>query len=98
MPNDPKEPVNFRLGRKHKRTLVRLAAERDKPVGELIREVIEEFVTLEERRAWEAEARLAARALAEEAADHTSSEAETLRLLDANLGEFAREWVWEEEE
>jgi hypothetical protein len=98
MSNDPKEPVNFRLGRRHKRALVRLAAERDKPVGELIREVIEEFVAQEERRVWEAEARRASRAVAKEAENQSSVEAETLRALEANLEDFAREWIWEEDE
>jgi predicted DNA-binding protein len=98
MSEDTKEPVNFRLGRRYKRALAKLAAAQDKAVGELIREVVEAYVAEEERRAWEDEARRAASALAREAAQPSSSEAEMLRSLDENLDEFAREWVWEDEE
>lgn len=98
MPRDVKETVNFRLGRKHKQALARIAGEKDKAVGELIREVIESYVAEEERRVWEAEARRAAMALAEEAEDPSSAEAEVLGVLDANLDEFAEEWIWEDDE
>lgn len=47
--------------------------------------------------AWEAEARRASLALAEEAKDPASNEASMLEALDANLDEFAEEWIWEEE-
>jgi hypothetical protein len=95
--DDVRETVNFRLGRRHKRALARLAAEKDKALGELIRDVVEAYVGEEERRAWEAEARRASLALAAEAKDQVSAEAELLRTLEANLEEFASEWIWEEE-
>lgn len=97
MPDDPKEPVNFRLGRSYKACLERLAREQDKPVGQLVREVVENYVTAEERAAWEAAARRSAREVAEAARDPQSDEAEMLRTLDANLEAFAEEWVWTEE-
>jgi hypothetical protein len=97
MADDPKVPVNLRLGRRSKQALTRIASRRKQPVSELLREILERYVAEEERRAWRAEARRAAEALAEEARQGGSSEAATLRLLDANLKAFAREWVWDSE-
>jgi predicted DNA-binding protein len=92
-----KEPINVRLGRRYKEALEELARDRNRTVSAVVREVLEEYVDAERRRAWEAEARRAARTLAEDAKEPESAEAETLRILEANLEEFAREWVWEEE-
>jgi predicted transcriptional regulator len=92
-----KENVSFRLGKAHKRALTQLAAERDQAVGELIREAVEAYLAQQERAAWEVGARRASLALAREAEDSTSAEAEQLRMLEANLEDFAREWRWEEE-
>jgi hypothetical protein len=90
--------VNFRLERTQKEALSKLAAENDQPLSELIREMVEGFLAREERRTWEAEARRASLVLAEEARDPGSAESETLRLLEANLEEFADEWIWDEGE
>ncbi|MGH7577917.1 MAG: ribbon-helix-helix protein, CopG family [Longimicrobiales bacterium] len=98
MADDVKENVNFRLAKQDKRTLTELAAAQDKAVSELIREVIEAYIAQQERAAWEEEARRASRALAREASDPRSAESEHLRMLEANLNEFAKEWVWEDEE
>jgi predicted DNA-binding protein len=95
--SEAKEPVNFRLGRSYKQALQKLAREQDKAVGELIREVVEEYVADQERAAWEAEARRTALELGRAARDPRSDEAEMLRILDANLEAFAGEWVWEED-
>lgn len=92
-----KDTVNFRLPGEQKQALAKLAAERDKPLSELVREVVERYLAEEERSAWEAEARRASLALAEEAKDPSSDEARTLKALDANLDEFADEWIWDEE-
>ena len=97
MSEDRKLPVNFRLGARTQRALARLAARRRLGVSQLVREIVEVYVAREERRTWEAEARRAAEILAAEARKRTSSEASMLRILDANLKEFAREWVWEDE-
>jgi len=96
MADDPKEPLNFRLGRSYKEALERLAGEQDKPVSQLVREVVETYVTDEARRAWEAEARRTAAQLAAAARNPDSDEAVVLRSLDANLEEFASEWVWDD--
>lgn len=98
MSQDPKQPLNFRLGRSYKEALDRLASDQDKPVSQLVREVVEDYVTGQTLAAWEAEARRTAAALAEAARDRGSDEATMLRGLDASLEEFAEEWIWEEEE
>jgi len=95
--DDVKEPINVRLEQHYKRALEELARGRNRTVSSVVREVLQDYVDAEHRRAWEAEARRSARALAEEAEDPDSPESETLRTLEANLEEFAREWVWEEE-
>jgi len=87
--------LNFRLGRSYKEALDRLAEEQDKPVSQLVREVVEEYVSGRARAAWEAEARRTAGRLAEAARDPDSDEATMPRVLDANLEEFAQEWVWD---
>ena len=93
-----KETVNFRITREQKEALARLANHRDQPLSELVREVVQDYLAAEARRAWEAEARRASLALAEEAKDRGSAESEALRVLEANLDEFADDWIWEEEE
>lgn len=93
-----KETVNFRLAGPQKEALARIAAERNQAVSELVREVVQDYLSREERRAWEAEARRASLALAEEARDPESAESETLRILEANLEDFANEWIWDEDE
>jgi hypothetical protein len=98
MTDDPKHPLNFRLGRRYKEALDRLAHEQDKPVSQLVREVVEDYVAAEARAAWEAEARRTSATLAEAARDPGSDEATMLRSLDAGLEEFAKEWIWEEGE
>jgi hypothetical protein len=96
MRDDPKHPLNFRLGRNYKEALDRLAHQKGRPVSQLVREVVEDYVAAEARAAWEAEARRTAATLAEAARDPSSDEATMLRSLDEGLEEFAQEWVWEE--
>lgn len=97
MGRDPREIVNFRLGRPEKEALYRLAEEQGRPVGTLVREVVEEYLADRERAGWVAEARRAAAVLGEEARHPSSQEAEALRRLEAPLDDFSREWVWEGE-
>ena len=97
MPDEPKDPVNFRLARSYKDALARLAEAQDRPMSELVREAVETYVDAEERRAWEEEARRAARVLAREAEDPASAESEMLGVLEAALDEFADTWVWDED-
>jgi predicted DNA-binding protein len=98
MPDDPKEPVNFRLGRSYKEALDRLAAEQARPAAQLVREAVERYVREQARAAWEAEARRQAAEIAEAVQRPGSDEAEMARFLDANLEDFAKEWVWDEDE
>jgi mono/diheme cytochrome c family protein len=88
---DPKQPLTFRLGRSYKEALDRMAAEQDKPVDQLAREVVEGYVAEQAKAAWEAEARRTAIRLAETADDPASDEAEMQRTLDAGLEAFAEE-------
>jgi predicted DNA-binding protein len=97
MAGDVKENVTFRLETRHKEALAKLAADRNKPVGQILREAVETYLERQERAAWEEEARRASLALAREAQDPGSAEAEHLRMLESALEEFAEEWVWEEE-
>ena len=96
MSDDAKRPLNFRLGRSHKEALDRLAREQGRTVSQLVREVVEDYVTDQRRAAWEAEAGRTAEALAEAARDPCSDEGTMLQALDAALKDFAEEWVWEE--
>jgi predicted DNA-binding protein len=103
MPRTTAEPMpdtlTFRLPPALKADLAALAEKQEKPVGELLRELIRERIKQERLCEFEAEARrqcLAANAAAE---DPNSDEAAILRELDANFDEFARdEWVWDEPE
>ena len=98
MADEPKEPVNFRLGKSDRQALDHLARQRDTSVGQLVREVVREYIDNQARVAWEEEARRTATELGRAARDPDSDEADILRTLDANLEEFSREWVWEEGE
>jgi hypothetical protein len=59
---------------------------------------VEAYLAEQKRAAWEAEARRASLLVAREARSSESAEAEHLRMLEANIEEFAREWLWEDEE
>lgn len=83
MTEDGKETVNFRLGRRQKQALARMAAHQDRAVSELIRQAVEEYIEKEERRAWEAEARRQARAIAERALDPVSDERKTMDWIES---------------
>lgn len=80
-----------------KAALAEIAEQEAKPVGELLRELIQQRVKEKERREFEAEARRQSLLLAELAKDPNSDEAQILRELDANFDEFARELTEQEE-
>jgi hypothetical protein len=96
MVDEAKNPVNFRLGRTYREALHQLARDRDQSLGQLVREVVEEYVDSQARAAWEAEARRTAAELGRAAREPRSDEAEMLGRLDANLEDFAKDWVWDE--
>ncbi len=86
------EVLTFRLDPLLKREVIRIARTEHKPVGELLRELVQERVDRKRRLAFEAEARRQSLLVAAAARDPNSDEAAVMRELDANLEEFAREW------
>jgi hypothetical protein len=85
------EMVTFRVDRRLKAAIAEIAEEESKPLGELLREMVQDRVAARRQREFEIEARRQSRLLAEAARDPTSDEAAILRELDANFDEFARE-------
>jgi predicted transcriptional regulator len=78
--------ITFRIDPEQKAKLTRLAERENKPVGELMRELAETRLRDEERRAWEAEARRQALAVAERAKDPMSDEARTMEWIEEASG------------
>jgi hypothetical protein len=86
------EILTFRIDPSLKREVSRIARTERKPVGELLRELVQERVDRKRRLAFEAEARRQSLLVAAAAQDPDSDEAAVMRELDANFEEFAREW------
>ena len=91
------ETITFRLDASLKDEFAGLAEKENKPVGELLRELVREHIKQRKRREFEAEARRQCEALNAAAADPNSDEAQIMRELDANFDEFARELGLQEE-
>ncbi|WP_198174192.1 ribbon-helix-helix protein, CopG family [Mesorhizobium xinjiangense] len=86
------ESVTFRIDPKAKEELVRLAETDHKSLGELMRELAEERLARERRRAFEAEARRQSMEAAAAAGDQKSDEHAVMRELEADLDAFDDEW------
>jgi len=86
------EILTFRIDPSLKREVTRIARTERKPVGELLRELVQERVDRKRRREFEAEARRQSLECAAAARDPNSVEAAVMRELEANFEEFAREW------
>src|SRR5580658_9490605 len=86
------EILTFRIDPSLKREVSRIARTERKPVGALLRELVQERVDRKRRLAFEAEARRQCLLLNAAARDPNSDEAAVMRELDANFEEFAREW------
>ena len=84
--------LTFRIDASLKREVSRIARTERKPVGELLRELVQERVDRKRRLAFEAEARRQSLLIAAAARDPNSDEAAVMRELEANFDEFAREW------
>jgi hypothetical protein len=84
--------LTFRIDPTLKKAFTKIAGQEDKPVGALLRELVQERVDRKRRRAYEAEARRQSLLVAAAAQDPNSDEAAIMRELDAHLEEFAREW------
>jgi hypothetical protein len=86
------EIVTFRLDATLKDEFVGIAQEEDKPVGELLRELVREHVKRRKRLAFEAEARRQCELLNAAARDPNSDEAQVMRELEAHFADVMREW------
>ena len=84
--------ITFRIAPSLKREVSKIARTERKPVGELLRELVQERVDRKRRLAFEAEARRQSLLIAAAARDPNSDEAAVMRELEANFDEFAREW------
>ncbi|HEY1798011.1 MAG TPA: ribbon-helix-helix protein, CopG family [Stellaceae bacterium] len=88
------EIVTFRIDAALKDEFAGIAEAEDKPVGELLRELVREHVKRRKRLAFEAEARRQCELLNAAARDPNSDEAQVMRELDANFEDFAKEWKY----
>lgn len=86
------EILTFRIDPSLKREVSKIAQIERKPVGELLRELVQERVDRKRRLAYEAEARRQSLLVAAAASDPNSDEAAVMRELEANFEEFEREW------
>jgi hypothetical protein len=86
------EIVTFRLDAALKDEFAGIAEEEDKPVGELLRELVREHVKRRKRLAFEAEARRQCEVLNAAARDPNSDEAQVMRELEAHFADVMREW------
>jgi predicted DNA-binding protein len=75
-----------------KAALAEIALQEEKPVGELLRELIRQRVEERERHEFEAEARRQCLEANAAAQDPNSDEAAVIRELEADLPEFSKEW------
>lgn len=86
------DTLSFRIAPALKADLAAIAEKEEKPIGQVLRELIRERIERERRREFEAEARRQSLELAAAARDPNSDEAEILRELDANFDDSARDW------
>jgi predicted transcriptional regulator len=86
------EMVTVRLDPALKADLAELAKQESKAMGELLRELIREHVARKRRQEFDAEAHRQSLEAAAAARDPHSDEAQVMRELDIELGEFADEW------
>lgn len=94
---DPKPAiVTFRIAPGLKAEFSEIAEREDKPVGELLRELVRDHVKQVRRREWEADIRRQCLEAAEAARDPNSDEAQVMRELDASLEDFPNEWKYDE--
>ena len=88
------ETVTFRLEAALKDEFADIAAAEQKPVGELLRELVRLHVKQRKRLAFEAEARRQCEIINAAARDPNSDEARVMHEVDANFEDFAREWKY----
>jgi hypothetical protein len=83
--------ITFRIPTELKAAFTEIAEQEEKPVGELLRELVRDRVEQKRRREFEAEAHRQSMIIAKAAEDPDSDEAAVMRELDANFDEFARD-------
>ena len=86
------ETVTFRIPPALKAAFAEIAEQEQKPLGQLLREMIRQRIEEKLRREFEAEARRQCLAANAAARDPNSDEAAVMRELDADLEEFSKEW------
>ena len=84
--------ITFRIPPALKASLIKIAKQERKPVGELLRELIRQRVAEKERREFEAEARRQCLEVNAAARDPSSDEAAVMRELEVELEELRDEW------
>lgn len=83
------EIVTFRIDADLKAALTEIAEAESKPVGELMRELIQRRIARKHRSEFEAEARRQSLEAAAAARDPNNDEAAVMRELEGDLEEFA---------
>jgi hypothetical protein len=86
------ETVTFRIDSVLKTAFAEIAAEKSKPVGELLRELVRQRVEQKARRQFEAEAQRQSLEAAAAAQDLHSDEVAVMLELEANVEELSDEW------
>ena len=89
--------ITFRIPPALKAAFAEIAQQEEKPVGELLRELIRQRVEQKQRREFEAEASRQSLLIAEAAKDPNSDEAQVMRELQSNFEEFSRELAAQED-
>ena len=91
-PNERGETFTFRLDPTLKTAFMRAAAAEDKPAGELLRQLLRDYVARARRREFAHQAQRQAMEAAARAAVPSSDEAAVQRELEADLDPFDDEW------
>lgn len=90
------DSFNFRVDPELKSAFTAATEAADRPAAQVLREFMRGYVSAQERKAYQAEARRQSLAIAELAKDPNSDEAQILRELDAQFDadHFGDEWAW----
>jgi hypothetical protein len=84
--------ITLRIPPGLKAALVEIATQEEKPLGELLRELIRQRIQEKEQREFEIEARRQCLGANAAAQDANSDEAAVMHELEVDLEEFSKEW------
>jgi predicted DNA-binding protein len=84
--------ITLRIPPALKAALAEIATQEEKPVGELLRELIRQRVEEKEQREFEIEARRQCLEANAAAQDANSDEAAVMRELEVDMEDFSKEW------